>query len=556
MHSPESQFRSAIADLDQRLLRGEPFSGHERNCLFLNTGGPRWATASHAGGFDADDDSRGVAVTDWDGDGDLDVWVTNRTAPMVRFFRNDTAARGDSVSVALRMNKGNRNGIGARVEVVLAGAGAKPLVRELRAGEGFLSQSTSRLHFGLGPKAAIKSVRVRWPGGTDVESFSGVSPGGAWLLVQGKGTAEKLPAREGIAALQTAPVALPPQDFPVAVPLAVACPLPRLEYEELNGAKRQVADLRGSPLLILLCEGACDGCAREAADLTKNREALAKAGIRVLALATEREPETLKLLDSLPAEFSRGILTKNAAGRLAHQWSLTWEIQLKIGTPGSFLLDTEGRLRVLFRGETSAEMVLAEKVRLGLSPELLYSAALPFRGTWIQPVPHYQPLPMLETLLAQQDVDSAQDFLRQNEADFSRSPRWPAAARLLALAMTTAQRHADAVPWYRIAVRADAEDIAAQNNLADALLNAPQRDAAMTTEALAAAEKAAALTNRQAPELLDTLARAQLAGGQRDKALTTAREALSLARQRAAAPLISALEQLVRECGGDPAASK
>lgn len=551
VQSPESQFRSALADLDQRLMRGEPFSGHERNCLFLNTGGARWATASHAGGFDADDDGRGVALTDWDGDGDLDVWTTNRTAPLARFFRNDTAARADSVSFSLRMETGNRQGIGARVEVVLVNAGAKPLVRELRAGEGFLSQSSARLHFGLGPKAKIKSVQVRWPGGTAVESFSGVTPGGAWLLAQGKGKAEKLPAREKSAALKPGPVTLPPQDFPVTVPLAVACPLPQLDYEEVNGAKRTVAELKGSPVLLLLCEGTCDGCAREAADLAKNRDALTQAGIRVLALATERDPDTLKLLDSLPAEFPRGILTKNAAGRLAHQWSLTWEIKLKIGTPGSFLIDAEGKLRVLFRGETSAAMVLAERERLALPAGALFAAAQPFPGTWIEPAPHYQPLPMLETLLGQQDVAAGLDFMQQNEAAFSRSARWPAATRLLALALTSAQRPADAVPWYRITVKADPEDIAAQNNLADALLNTPQRDAAMAEEARAAAEKAVALTNRQAAELLDTLARAELACGQREKALTTAREALGLARQRPGAEaLVAALEALVRECGG------
>ena len=51
---PDSIFRTALRDLDDRLKRGEPFSGHERNCLFLNTGTERWATVSHVSGFDFD----------------------------------------------------------------------------------------------------------------------------------------------------------------------------------------------------------------------------------------------------------------------------------------------------------------------------------------------------------------------------------------------------------------------------------------------------------------------------------------------------------------------
>ena len=32
----------------------------------------------------------GVALTDWDFDGRVDIWVTNRTAPRVRLLHNET----------------------------------------------------------------------------------------------------------------------------------------------------------------------------------------------------------------------------------------------------------------------------------------------------------------------------------------------------------------------------------------------------------------------------------------------------------------------------------
>ena len=72
--------------------QGVSWSGRERNCAFLNTGRRRFANISAVSGFDFLDDGRGLALCDWDHDGDLDVWVTNRNAPRVRFLRNDVPA--------------------------------------------------------------------------------------------------------------------------------------------------------------------------------------------------------------------------------------------------------------------------------------------------------------------------------------------------------------------------------------------------------------------------------------------------------------------------------
>ena len=75
---------SGWRQLFRLVRRGSTLSGFERNCAFLNTGTGRFANVSAVTGFDFLDDGRALAVVDWDQDGDLDIWVSNRTGPQVR----------------------------------------------------------------------------------------------------------------------------------------------------------------------------------------------------------------------------------------------------------------------------------------------------------------------------------------------------------------------------------------------------------------------------------------------------------------------------------------
>ena len=145
--------------------KGSSWSGYERNGCFLNTGGP-FADASYLSGLDFPDDGRGVAVTDWDQDGDLDVWFSNRTAPRLRLMLNQTSHDNSGRSVAFRLvgKSCNRDAIGAVLELEMDDQEHR-FVRSVRAGEMFLSQSSKWVHFGLPDQASINKVTGPWPGG-------------------------------------------------------------------------------------------------------------------------------------------------------------------------------------------------------------------------------------------------------------------------------------------------------------------------------------------------------------------------------------------------------
>jgi hypothetical protein len=102
---------------------------------------------------------RGSAVADFDNDGDLDVAISNSDGPL-QLLRND-AAGGGWVGFQLRGTQSNRQGIGARLELD-AGAGVQ--IREVRAGNSYLSSGDPRVFFGLG-SAKPERVRVHWPSG-------------------------------------------------------------------------------------------------------------------------------------------------------------------------------------------------------------------------------------------------------------------------------------------------------------------------------------------------------------------------------------------------------
>ena len=148
---------------------GVSFSGRERNCCFLNLGNGPFADVSFVSGLDLPDDARGVGRTDWDQDGDVDVWIANRTGPQLRYLRNDTPAARHYLALQLIGRTCNRDAIGAQIE--LYDTEGKLLgYRELGANFG-RGQNTHKVHFGLGDTKGPYSLRIRWPGTSEWQSL-------------------------------------------------------------------------------------------------------------------------------------------------------------------------------------------------------------------------------------------------------------------------------------------------------------------------------------------------------------------------------------------------
>jgi hypothetical protein len=105
---------------------------------------------------------RGCAFLDFNGDGNLDVVLTENNGH-ARLLRNDNKLKNHWVRVTLDGDgkRSNRSAIGAQVTVE---AGGLTLRRQVTGGRGYLSQSELPVHVGVGDATKIDRVTVRWPG--------------------------------------------------------------------------------------------------------------------------------------------------------------------------------------------------------------------------------------------------------------------------------------------------------------------------------------------------------------------------------------------------------
>jgi len=135
----------------------------QEDSLFRNLGGGKFQDVSLTGGpyFDTKSVGRGACFADYDNDGKVDAFVVNLGGPG-RLLHNVTPAAGHWLTIRLVGTKSNRDGIGAKVEVV---AGGLKQLSQRVAGSGYLSQDDWRLHFGLGANARASKITVTWPSG-------------------------------------------------------------------------------------------------------------------------------------------------------------------------------------------------------------------------------------------------------------------------------------------------------------------------------------------------------------------------------------------------------
>jgi hypothetical protein len=125
--------------------------------------------------------ARGMALGDLFNDGHEEALVNNMNETPSLYY--NTSPIGNWISLQLVGVKSNRAAVGA---VVTLEQGSDKHEKEVRSGDGFISQSDLRLHFGLGKSTKAEKVVIHWPSGL-VETLSDLPANQYYVVREGGG---------------------------------------------------------------------------------------------------------------------------------------------------------------------------------------------------------------------------------------------------------------------------------------------------------------------------------------------------------------------------------
>jgi Flp pilus assembly protein TadD len=174
--SSDAAYESGWDQLSRAVHEKYSEAGHQPNVFYVRHG-DKYYDFSGVSGLDVAEDSRAFAVTDFDGDGNLDLVLKSRLGPQVRLFQNACGHSRKSIAFCLRGMKSNRDAIGARIEV-------DGKVKFVAAGSGYLSQHSKVIHFGLSDRETAQLIRISWPSGR-IQGFRALAAGYRYEIEEG-----------------------------------------------------------------------------------------------------------------------------------------------------------------------------------------------------------------------------------------------------------------------------------------------------------------------------------------------------------------------------------
>lgn len=168
----------------------------QQNTLYENKGDGTFFDISDVAGEALKEKqvSRGLAVADFDSDGDLDFVVANNGGTAQIAF-NETVDKGKFIGLWLEgAGKTNRNAIGTRL---IARIGDKKIERQVMGAQSYLSVSDFRVLFGLGKFDEIDELEIFWLGG-ERQTLQNIQAGKYYHLKQGGDLVEFRPGEKVI----------------------------------------------------------------------------------------------------------------------------------------------------------------------------------------------------------------------------------------------------------------------------------------------------------------------------------------------------------------------
>lgn len=149
------------------IIQNEPL---DPDHLWRNNGDGTFSEVTFSVGLGDTNMCRGATRCDYDGDGDLDMYVSVLSDDTLAdprhslLYRNELSNGNHWVEVRLEGVWSNRDAYGAKIRMVANGTA---WLWELHGGSSHFSQHSSLAHFGLGSATLVDSMVVMWPSGIE-----------------------------------------------------------------------------------------------------------------------------------------------------------------------------------------------------------------------------------------------------------------------------------------------------------------------------------------------------------------------------------------------------
>jgi len=160
------------------ITQGQP------NTLWLNNRNETFSRCIEQCGVDQSKlySSRGLALADFDNDGDTDIYIANNNA-LGEYLVNDTGKQ-HWLGVSLIGTDDNKNAIGTKMWLTTP---TNTYYRIATGNASFLSSGDKRIIFGLHDIRSISRLKIEWPNGK-VQTFNDITPNQYIHITQGNDT--------------------------------------------------------------------------------------------------------------------------------------------------------------------------------------------------------------------------------------------------------------------------------------------------------------------------------------------------------------------------------
>ena len=378
---PSHDYEQGWNAINELIRSDGTWSGFERNVFYANNRDRTFSDVSGAVGLDFLEDGRAFAVSDFDHDGRLEIFLKNRNGPQLRLLKNVIKDLGPSIAFRLRGSKSNRDAIGAAITVETE-VGRQ--TRLLQAGSGFLSQHTKELFFGLGEAKGPVRASIRWPSGL-VQEIQDLPVNHRVWIEEGSE-----PSRmEPFTTLTSASIqpAFPNSQEVVTLPTVVETWLlapvsaPDFSLPDLAGRQRTLAALRGRAVLLNFWTSHSPGCEEELRVFSRVYARWAALGLQLFTVNIDDSTESVRAFARKhPFSFPILLGSEDVTAIYNILYRYLFDRHRDLGLPTSFLIDGNGDIVKVYQGPVDAGHVEQDLRHIPRTSAERLAKALPFPG--------------------------------------------------------------------------------------------------------------------------------------------------------------------------------